>query len=271
MVSAKPDSKYTNRILPDKVAFMQPRKVARTDKKQFTMWNRVELWAGGMGLAVLEPGGTYQSMPARSTRTCSISSTSDSSLASTTTASTPPSEVVDHMSPWSKPTELVPVPGRRGPSGDHGATMPASSTTASGAVAATGSPATRSVAGSPKSVASSKANKARQEAQSSQHQQHTKTIVWQPKHLAKPPKKLSKFRQWFIFWESTSVLSMLEPWEHMFVYATLLLLFSFAYWAVKNYFPAHVRTIATRVVYYIKGSDSWSSLTASTSRSWSGV
>ncbi|KAM0786849.1 hypothetical protein ACM66B_002276 [Microbotryomycetes sp. NB124-2] len=186
----------------------------------------------------------------RSTRSGSVSSSGASSLASTT-PSTPPSEASHTMSPWSKSQELVPVPSRRQASAASG-----------GAESATATAAIKSNTNTPtKQASSSKHSQQQQQQQQSEQQQQqlqdqqTRYNAKYSTRLAKRPKRLSRVRQWFIYWESTSVLSMLEPWEKAFVYLVLVLLFSFAYWAIKNYLPAHVRAITSRAVYYVRGSE----------------
>ncbi|KAK4052752.1 hypothetical protein OIV83_002039 [Microbotryomycetes sp. JL201] len=192
----------------------------------------------------------------RSTRSSSLSSSGASSLASTA-PSTPPSDASVAMSPWSKPQELVPVPSRRQASGAHadpGLSGPATSGDNSKHASTT------------KSYAQQPQQHQQQDAvfrNGAQTQQQPNTFKsTHTTRLAKRPKRYSRARQWLIYWESTSVLSMLEPWEKALVYLVLLLLSSMFYWAITNYLPAHVRAIVSRAVYYVRGGEGPSHETA---------
>ncbi|KAF9559089.1 hypothetical protein CPC08DRAFT_666792 [Agrocybe pediades] len=79
-----------------------------------------------------------------------------------------------------------------------------------------------------------------------------------PDHaFTRPPKsKLGIFlwrrRMWF---ESTFVLSMLEPWEKILLLTTFALLFFLVFTGVFKYMPQHLVVMRRRAIYYLWGQE----------------
>ncbi|KAF9004589.1 hypothetical protein BDQ17DRAFT_1213966, partial [Cyathus striatus] len=73
----------------------------------------------------------------------------------------------------------------------------------------------------------------------------------------RPPKsRLGLFfwrqRMWF---ESTFVLSMLEPWEKVLLLSILAITFTLLMSGIFTYLPRHVLLMQRRAVYYLWGQD----------------
>ncbi|KAF9527244.1 hypothetical protein CPB83DRAFT_427834 [Crepidotus variabilis] len=87
-----------------------------------------------------------------------------------------------------------------------------------------------------------------------------------PTHLppAKPDHEFTKkpssrlgvfFWRWRMWFESTFVFSMLEPWEKVMLLIIISFLFLLLGSSVLKYLPQHLRFLRGRAVYYLWGQD----------------
>ncbi|KAJ7601019.1 hypothetical protein C8J56DRAFT_814053 [Mycena floridula] len=76
------------------------------------------------------------------------------------------------------------------------------------------------------------------------------------KATRKPDSKIGEFiwrrRMWF---ESTFVLSMLEPWEKVFLLTIFGLLFTLFMTGLLRYLPQHISVMLGRTRYYLWGQE----------------
>ncbi|KDR70241.1 hypothetical protein GALMADRAFT_255127 [Galerina marginata CBS 339.88] len=72
----------------------------------------------------------------------------------------------------------------------------------------------------------------------------------------RPSSKIGVFfwrrRMWF---ESTFVLSMLEPWEKILLLTTFALLFLLVFTGILQYMPHHLVVMRRRAMYYLWGQE----------------
>lgn len=75
--------------------------------------------------------------------------------------------------------------------------------------------------------------------------------------FARPPKSpvALYFWRWRMWFESTFVLSMLEPWEKIMLLTILFILITLFMTGVFNFMPQHLERMHQRAVYYLWGQE----------------
>ncbi|KAF9007740.1 hypothetical protein BDZ89DRAFT_917749, partial [Hymenopellis radicata] len=75
--------------------------------------------------------------------------------------------------------------------------------------------------------------------------------------FARPPKSPVAlfFWRWRMWFESTFVLSMLEPWEKILLLTILSISITLFMTAALKYMPQHLERMQRRAVYYLSGQE----------------
>ncbi|KAG8943927.1 hypothetical protein FRC04_002415 [Tulasnella sp. 424] len=98
------------------------------------------------------------------------------------------------------------------------------------------------------------------------------TTEWDPSYATKPLRTnpphwgdiahrapAGRLEQWIwrkrLWFESTFILIVLEPWEKLLVCTVFALLAVFFTWSVYYYLPAQMQSMYTRTKYYILGDE----------------